>query len=48
MRGKLADCVVLSGSPLDCPDISSLDIIATIVDGEFSFDSRTVAPEKTE
>jgi len=42
-RGKLADFVVLSGSPLAAADIGTLDIIATVVDGHFSFDSRTTA-----
>lgn len=42
-RGKLADFVVLSGSPLAVDDIRTLEIIATVVDGQFSFDSRTTA-----
>ncbi|WP_104090931.1 amidohydrolase [Cryobacterium sp. N19] len=42
-RGKLADFVVLSGSPLAADDIGTLDVIATVVDGHFSFDSRTTA-----
>ncbi|MCI4658571.1 amidohydrolase [Cryobacterium zhongshanensis] len=41
-RGKLADFVVLSGSPLTATDIGTLDIIATGVDGRFSFDSRAL------
>lgn len=39
-RGKLADFVVLCGSPLTAPNIAELDVIATAVGGEFSFDSR--------
>ncbi|SDQ41985.1 amidohydrolase [Arthrobacter crystallopoietes] len=37
-RGKLADFAVLTGSPLDAPDISHLEVLATIVGGEFSYD----------
>ena len=36
-RGKLADFAVLSGSPLDAPDISSLKVLATLVGGEFTY-----------
>lgn len=39
-RGKLADFVVLSDCPLSAPDISSLDVVATAVGGDFSYDSR--------
>jgi hypothetical protein len=39
--GKLADYVVLSGSPLAAADIGTLAVVATVVDGRFSFDSRT-------
>ncbi|WP_125612608.1 amidohydrolase [Specibacter cremeus] len=41
-RGKLADFVVLSGCPLSAPDIAALDVVATAVDGDFSYDSRTL------
>ncbi|EMY33083.1 amidohydrolase, partial [Arthrobacter crystallopoietes BAB-32] len=34
--GKLADFAVLSGSPLDAPDIAALEVLATIVGGEFT------------
>ncbi|WP_417234769.1 amidohydrolase [Arthrobacter sp.] len=34
--GKLADLVVLSGSPLDAPDVAELDVLATIVGGHFT------------
>lgn len=36
-RGKLADFAVLSGSPLDAPDISALQVLATLVGGEFTY-----------
>jgi predicted amidohydrolase YtcJ len=35
--GKLADFAVLSGSPLDVPDISALEVLATIVGGRFTY-----------
>ncbi|MET1034393.1 MAG: amidohydrolase [Arthrobacter sp.] len=38
--GKLADFAVLSGSPLTAPDIAALDVVATIVGGEFTHDRR--------
>jgi predicted amidohydrolase YtcJ len=38
-RGKFADFAVLSGSPLDAADISELEVLATIVGGEFTFDN---------
>lgn len=38
--GKLADLVVLSGSPLETDDIGSLRVVATMVDGQFSHDTR--------
>lgn len=34
--GKLADFAVLSGSPLDAPDIGALEVLATIVGGDFT------------
>lgn len=34
--GKLADFTVLSGSPLDVPDISELHVLATAVGGRFT------------
>ena len=34
--GKLADFVVLSGSPLEVADISSLEVVATILGGQFT------------
>ena len=39
-RGKLADFTVFSGSPLTAPSIAELDIVATVVGGELSYDSR--------
>ncbi|WP_309478084.1 amidohydrolase family protein [Leucobacter luti] len=39
-RGKLADLTVFSGSPLTAPSIAELDIVATVVGGELSYDSR--------
>lgn len=39
-HGKLADFTVFSASPLTAPDIAELDIVATIVGGALSYDSR--------
>ncbi|MGO1544485.1 MAG: amidohydrolase [Gulosibacter sp.] len=39
-RGKLADFVVLSDSPLTCENIAELDVVATFVGGTTTFDSR--------
>lgn len=39
-RGKLADFVVLSDSPLTCDSIAKLDVIATFVGGAATYDSR--------
>ncbi len=39
-RGKLADFTVFSASPLTAPNIAELDIVATIVGGALSYDSR--------
>ncbi|WP_081744981.1 amidohydrolase, partial [Arthrobacter sp. H14] len=36
--GKLADFAVLSGSPLTTPDIASLEVLATIVGGRFTYE----------
>ncbi|MDQ0634386.1 putative amidohydrolase YtcJ [Arthrobacter pascens] len=35
--GKLADFTVLSGSPLDAPDIGALEVLATAVGGRFTY-----------
>jgi cytosine/adenosine deaminase-related metal-dependent hydrolase len=43
-RGKLADFAVLTGSPLAVPDISGLEVLATIVGGEFSYDRLGAGP----
>ncbi len=40
-RGKLADFTVFSASPLSAPSIADLDIVATVVGGELSYDSRS-------
>lgn len=37
--GKLADFTVLSGSPLQAPDISELRVLATAVGGRFTYQS---------
>ncbi|MDJ1370763.1 amidohydrolase [Gulosibacter molinativorax] len=42
-RGKLADFVVLSDSPLTCDSIAKLDVIATFVGGAATYDSRANA-----
>lgn len=39
-RGKLADFTVFSASPLTAPSIAELDIVATVLGGELSYDSR--------
>lgn len=39
-RGKLADFTVFSASPVTAPSIADLDIRATIVGGELTFDGR--------
>lgn len=38
--GKLADFAVFSASPLTAPSIAQLDVVATVLGGELSFDSR--------
>ncbi|MEB4614620.1 amidohydrolase [Leucobacter sp. M11] len=38
-RGKLADFVVLSGSPLTAPDIAALEVLATVVGGSHSYEA---------
>lgn len=40
-RGKLADFAVFSASPVDAPRIADLDIVATVLGGRLSYDSRT-------
>ncbi|MBG0741042.1 amidohydrolase [Paeniglutamicibacter antarcticus] len=42
--GKLADLVVLSGSPLTAPDIGALDVVATILGGTFSYEQHPKTP----
>jgi predicted amidohydrolase YtcJ len=37
--GKFADFVVLSASPLDAPNISELQVLATAVGGRFTYES---------
>lgn len=39
-RGKLADFTVFSDSPLTAPSIAELDVVATIVGGELSFETH--------
>lgn len=40
-RGKLADFTVFSGSPLTAPRVADLDIVATVLGGELSYDARS-------
>jgi hypothetical protein len=42
--GKLADLVVLSGDPLTCPedDIKDIEVLATMVDGEFVYEPESL------
>ncbi|WP_053384641.1 amidohydrolase [Leucobacter celer] len=40
-RGKLADFAVFSASPLTAPSIAQLDIVATVLGGELSYDARS-------
>ncbi|WP_434614223.1 amidohydrolase [Arthrobacter sp. A5] len=42
--GKLADFVVLSGSPLTAPDIGALDVVATLLGGTFSYEQHAKTP----
>ena len=37
---KLADFAVFSAAPLTAPNIAELDVVATIVGGALSYDSR--------
>lgn len=39
-RGKLADFTVFSASPITAANIAELDIVATLVGGELSYDAR--------
>lgn len=39
-RGKLADFTVFSDSPITSPNIAALEIVATIVGGELSYDGH--------
>ena len=39
-RGKLADFTVFSSSPLTAPDLGELDIVATVLGGHLSHDTR--------
>ncbi|WP_336992012.1 amidohydrolase [Leucobacter sp. VD1] len=40
-RGKLADFAVFSDSPLTAPSIARIDVVATVVGGELTFDARS-------
>ncbi|WP_336659915.1 amidohydrolase [Leucobacter sp. USHLN153] len=40
-RGKLADFAVFSASPLTAPRVADLDVVATVLGGELSYDSRS-------
>ncbi|QZY50660.1 amidohydrolase [Leucobacter tenebrionis] len=40
-RGKLADFAVFSASPLTAPSIAELEVVATVLGGELSYDSRS-------
>ncbi|KTR85620.1 amidohydrolase [Leucobacter chromiiresistens] len=40
-RGKLADFTVFSASPLTAPRVADLDIVATVLGGALSYDSRS-------
>lgn len=44
--GKLADFAVLSGSPVTATDIGSLDVLATIVGGRFTYERSVRTAEK--
>ncbi|MGW9020315.1 amidohydrolase [Leucobacter chromiiresistens] len=39
-RGKLADFTVFSASPLTAPRVADLDVVATVLGGALSYDSR--------
>ncbi|MGO3146828.1 MAG: amidohydrolase [Leucobacter sp.] len=39
-RGKLADFAVFSASPLTASSIAKIDVVATVLGGELSYDSR--------
>ncbi|THJ66259.1 amidohydrolase [Arthrobacter echini] len=45
--GKLADLAVLSGSPLDAPDIAALDVLATLVGGRFTHSTLDGVPTES-
>jgi predicted amidohydrolase YtcJ len=40
-RGKLADFAVFSSSPLTAPNISEIDVVATILGGNLTYDARS-------